>query len=749
MNFRSLVSPVAVMLFCFTLPASSYAQNVKVLNIGDAIHRLDRTHDTARIDLLLQISEELIKSQPRDAFGYAREAVTLSEKLHDHYRTGLSDLSLARIYCVSAVYDKALDYGLIALKQFERLDDTVRMALCYNEIGTVHMLSGDFRQAQDNYLMALDLNKKTGNHSEISNIYMNIGLNYLHCDSVDKGLSYFLVSLMIADSLNMDKEKVVLMKNIGYAYARLGRYEDALGHFYQVLDLLGRQPDDLTRSDAQVNIAKGYYQLKNYPAALKYAQEGYTLARKKRFDHIYRDASKLLSDIYAAQGEYKQAYEYMKVYRDISDTVLNAEKAEQLARIQTIYEVNLKEEENLSLRNQIIHNLKKMRARTLVIIVVTLLVLVLAIVLLMLNRLNNKQLALNSKLARQSKELEALNDLKDKFFSFVAHNLRNPFNTIMGFSELMQRAAESKDIKKAREYSGLIYDLSAQVQKVLANLLEWSRLQRRTFEVKPDSVELTGLIKDVVEMNNKEAARKDISLTISSESTVFVVADRTMIATVLQNLVTNAIHYTPPSGRISIVCRVKDQYTEVGITDTGIGIPQEKMAALFDFNLSQERGIKSDHGAGLGLVICHEMLVKNGGNISVESSPGKGSTFSFTLPVAIRHDAGHETEKKHVEKTAVDVTENLLSSGLPVNAGLSLELKTQVVPLYEEVSRVLSIKDLEQLSRIIIATGEKHHYLPLVDYGKSLQSLTIGHQIDQIIKMVPPFGEFLKKEHIV
>ena len=100
------------------------------------------------------------------------------------------------------------------------------------------------------------------------------------------------------------------------------------------------------------------------------------------------------------------------------------------------------------------------------------------------------------KLTTQGQELEVLNDQKDKFFSFVAHNLKNPFNTIMGFAELMQRVTDAKDPEKVRQYSTLIYNLSSQVQKVLSNLLEWSRLQRRTFEFKPETLELNSLIKD-------------------------------------------------------------------------------------------------------------------------------------------------------------------------------------------------------------------------------------------------------------
>jgi signal transduction histidine kinase len=517
-------------------------------------------------------------------------------------------------------------------------------------------------------------------------------------------------------------------------------------HFYKVLELLGDEPDDLTRSDAQVNIARGYLEMKNYPAALKYALLGYQSAAAGEFNSVSRDASEILSEIYAQRGDYRQAYAYVKIYRDLSDSILNAERAEQLAKIRTLYEVNEKEEENIYLRGQVTQSSRKMKTRTLVIIIITILVLVLATLLFLLNKMNNRQLLLNKKLAAQSNELELLNDLKDKFFSFVAHNLKNPFNTIMGFSDLMNRATDMKDLNKAREYSGLIHDLSSQVQKVLANLLDWSRLQRRTFEVKSEIVDITGLIKDVVEMNNKEAARKDISLNINGDGNIFVVADRSMIAAVLQNLVTNAIQFTPASGKISIHCQVKNQYTEVTIADSGIGIPAEKLKTLFNFDFSQVKAVASDPGAaGLGLVLCQEMLHKNGGTIKAESEIGKGSRFIFTLPVAVRHDSLKEKSERHAESTPADVTEELLNSEVNISVALKKELETEIVPEFQEVSRVLSIEDLERFSRKLIATGEKHHHTALAAYGRSLHSLTLGHQVDIILRILPKFGEYLKK----
>jgi signal transduction histidine kinase len=746
MNRRTSLKPAFTLALCLIVPVVLLAQPAAKQNTDDELQQLAHARDTTRIDLLLRISEELRNSQPRDAFEYAREALMMAEDLKDYYRTGMACRSVANIYLVTAVYDKALEYLLMALSRFESVGDTLEMALCYDELGVVNMSAGNYANAQTNYLRALNLNKKIRNPSLIARNYMNIGSNYLKTDSVDKGLSYFLVSLVIADSLKMDKEKITLMKNIGYGYARLGRHEDALRNFYKVLELLGEQPDDLTRSDVLVNIARGYYSMKNFTAALKYANDGYKLAKTKHFDNVYRDAARVLSDIHAAIGNYKQAYAYTEEYRRIADTIMNAEKAEQLARMQTLYNVNLKEEENLSLRLENLENRKRMRTRTLVIVVITSLVVVLATLLYLLNRMNNKHIALNKKLAAQSGELEALNDLKDKFFSFVAHNLKNPFNTIMGFSELMQRAAESNDSIKTRQFSGLIYDLSSQVQKVLSNLLEWSRLQRRSFEVKPETVELTSLVKDVVEMNNKEAARKDINLSLTHQGNVFVIADRSMITTVLQNLVTNAVNFTPAGGRISIDCSVDEQHTEVTISDTGIGISEENMARLFDFDFLQSKIGSSGHGgAGLGLVLCREMLVKNGGTIKVTSVPGKGSSFTFTLPVSIRHDAGNEIEENRSESTPFDVTDNLLASDMNVSEAIQADFRQHIVPQFDEVSRVLSIENLEYLARIVVVTGEKYNLNELTLFGKSLTSLTLGHQIDQIIRLLPQFREYLDK----
>ena len=706
---------------------------------------LGQNRDTSRVDLLLSISEELSRSESAKAFSYAREALDISMDLDDPLRTGKAYKAMAAVYTVNAMYDKSLEYLLLSLKQFESLQDTIEIARCHNELGVVHRDAGDFTSANRNLQQALDLNIKIRNYPDIARNHMNMGTNFVLSDSVEKGLSYYLVSLLVADSLGMENEKVELMNRIGQGYARTGKHEDALKHFYKVLELVGEKPDDRLRATAMVNIAQGYYSQKKYPEAMKYARDAYTLSGKNRFNDIWRDAARILSDIYAAQGNYRLSYNYLKEHKNMADTILNAEKSALLVKIQTLYELDKKDQENLLLRQENQKARNALTMRTLLSILIASLVVVLALLLYILNRMNNKQLALNKQLTEQKSELADLNDQKDKFFSFVAHNLKNPFNTIMGFAELMQRSSENKDIEKARQYSGLIYELSSQVQRVLSNLLEWSRLQRRSFECKPETLELSSLIKDVLEMNTREAARKDIHFTINDHGSVLAMGDRAMIATVLQNLVSNAINFTPPAGKISLEYRVNGNQVEISITDTGIGISEENLKRLFLFDFSQAKiGSSDSSGAGLGLVICREMISKNGGTIFAESISGKGSRFTFTLPVAEREDAG-ETSAGPVVHTDADITADLLAGNGNIPQSDVQEILQDLMPPFDEVSRVLSIENLEQFSRSVTETGERLGIMPLVNYGKSLAGLTQRHQIDQIIKMLPGFRQYMDK----
>ena len=239
-------------------------------------------------------------------------------------------------------------------------------------------------------------------------------------------------------------------------------------------------------------------------------------------------------------------------------------------------------------------------------------------------------------LEQQTKSLQELNETKDRFFSIISHDLKSPFNALLGLTELLQ--LERKDMSDAElgKLIDLINQSSEQAYNLVLNLLEWSRSQTNEIEFKPIQLNLTKLVYENVEFVKTPATNKGINILIENKlEENYVFADQNMINTVIRNLISNAIKYTE-NGEIRIKTDCSTTDCKLSISDTGIGISKESMKKLFDTNNNiLAAGTKGEKGTGLGLVLCKEFIEKNQGELFVESTVNKGSTFSFSLPLFI------------------------------------------------------------------------------------------------------------------
>jgi two-component system, sensor histidine kinase and response regulator len=255
-----------------------------------------------------------------------------------------------------------------------------------------------------------------------------------------------------------------------------------------------------------------------------------------------------------------------------------------------------------------------------------------------IHRQNEELLELNAnlekKVEQRTKELYDLNATKDKFFSIIAHDLKNPFNTLMGFTELMLDNLDDFTSDKLHEIIEILHVTSKQSYALLENLLEWARTQTGRMDMKAENINIHDLIDDNINLLSNQAGKKKIVLLSTVPENTFAWADANMISTVIRNLVSNAIKYTNESGRIICNSAIIDKKIEVEIADTGIGIKPQNIEKLFRIDLNYStHGTADENGTGLGLILCKEFISRNEGDIWVESVFGEGSKFKFTLPI--------------------------------------------------------------------------------------------------------------------
>lgn len=239
-------------------------------------------------------------------------------------------------------------------------------------------------------------------------------------------------------------------------------------------------------------------------------------------------------------------------------------------------------------------------------------------------------------LLNSESKLKELNATKDKFFSIMAHDLANPFNSILGFSELLIKEVQAENKFVAEEYAQIIHMSTQHVMNLLSNLMTWSRAQTGKMEFNPEYFDLGQLILDCQGLSEGSARQKSITLNHDIPDRTIVFADKAMISTVLRNLLSNAIKFTNPNGRIQIHMAREDHQLTVSIEDNGIGMKPEVLTNLFRIDVSYSTlGTNDEKGTGLGLLICKEFIERHRGRIWFESSFGQGTAVHFSIPTPI------------------------------------------------------------------------------------------------------------------
>lgn len=234
---------------------------------------------------------------------------------------------------------------------------------------------------------------------------------------------------------------------------------------------------------------------------------------------------------------------------------------------------------------------------------------------------------------RIEQELKELNATKDKFFSIIAHDLRNPFGNISNFAEWILENIDELSREELLEYVGMMYQSSQHGFNLLSNLLDWSRSQTGRIDFMPELINIYSIIQENIDLLMPTAQSKNIRIVNHVTSGLQAFADSNMVKTIVRNLLGNAIKFTPENGVVNIKSQEKAEQVEISVSDTGVGIPPQDIDKIFRIDVSYSTsGTGQEEGTGLGLILCKEFVEYNGGRLYVESKEGEGSRFYFTLP---------------------------------------------------------------------------------------------------------------------
>lgn len=239
------------------------------------------------------------------------------------------------------------------------------------------------------------------------------------------------------------------------------------------------------------------------------------------------------------------------------------------------------------------------------------------------------------KLKQTENELRIVNDIKDKFFTVFIHDIRQPIHSLNGFIRILHDRYDRMEEEKRVSVVQTIKDSSMHLQNLIENMLQWSQIQSGLFEWTPQSFNLWELIAISENLFAEEIRQKGINITIDIDDSIHVYADKSMVGSIIRNLLQNAIKYTPDKGFIQVCSQRIGKFEQITISDSGVGIRAEDLKEIFDLKQRHSTtGLHGEKGSGMGLALCNEFVMINGGEMSVESTPGAGSDFRFTLPLA-------------------------------------------------------------------------------------------------------------------
>lgn len=678
---------ITVIIFIFFF-SSGFSQNSDIDSLS--IQLAFQNADTLKVNTSLKLINKLYEINDFDrALKYIIESEKLSSTLE--YKKGIAEITYykALIYAAKNDYINAINGYTKSKDLFNQLKDTLGIAKVNNSIGLIEIKRGNYTKGLQYSLSAIKELEKRHLKNDLRLAYINLGKAYYNINDYDNSIEYYLKALKVQEQLD-DKKGIDISNSIlGDLYSMKKEHRKSIDYYEKVL---ANHPtnNDSIRSVIYPKLGGEYLQFNDYDNANKYLEQGLNINRrlnnhnglltalinlgnlnlqqnklalaeiqiieageiakninnKKELLRHY----KLMKTLDSIRNKFDKAFVWQRKYYDLKNSLnennalINAERIENEELDLSLNFDQNSPDQTKNITNREITESKKDFDRLQIFFYALLAALAIVstfLILIYLKRnsslkyaqeLEEKNIKIelqNEAFQEQTKHLENVNNVKDKLFSIISHDLKDSLSSINSFIDLLKDGSLTR-----AEFDNLIPELSENANNatlLLFNLLNWSKSQMQSLKPSPSLFDVQEIFIDKVKLIEQRLDSKGIEL-VDHSLRDFAYADRSMIEIVIQNLLANALKFSKNGDKITISNHISNGHCIISIADTGVGISKSNIDKLFKSNSFTTMGTNNEKGTGLGLSICKELVELNAGKIWVESTVNVGSTFYVQLP---------------------------------------------------------------------------------------------------------------------
>jgi len=646
------------------------------------------------------------------AIKYFRKALDFALENSDTSLLAMSYYNLGGAYCDVESYPYSTELYLNSLDLWKAKKDTFRIAKTILAIANNYYYFGDFQIGQDYYKQSIELFRLLGDTSNLSKSIGNSAALFAYKKQFDTAMALYDEALSLVKYSKYTDVFVNNLIGIGMVYEELGKYDTAYNFYKRAFYESKRIDYKIQESFSYLNFAYYFMYKDIFDSAEFYALKALDQSELISNKLLKVNSYDVLHEIYYKTGQYKEAYDYLMLTKEKNDSLYNISRQRQLEAINARYSLKEKEAElaNAKLQLSLNQNFldKQLIVRNALIAVLFLFLLVISLIY-RSQRIKSKTNELlnrkNREIQQKSKEIKDIEAAKSRWFINISHELRTPLTLIKGPMEILSNDELSNENKRNLQ---IALRNVKKLESLVNEILDLTKIEEGTVDLNYSQVEIDRLLSELITSFDSSAKMKNIAFSYRNQLTesTFLKIDKNKISKVINNLLTNALKFTPEDGSITVRLLESADDVIIEISDTGDGISKDEVHHIFDrFYQSKNSKQVGNAGSGIGLSLSKEIVSLHQGDIKVKSRLGKGSTFSIMLPSKLKikiSDITDEIENIEKDEFASSFLPNLQKSNKSIlvvedNA----DMREFIVVSLENYYNVFQAKDGKEALKVI------------------------------------------------